>query len=229
MTDYASQGKTRKINVVDLAQCKNHQSYYTCLSRSASAADTVILQGFDTTKITKGVHGFLRQEFRELDLLDAITQHRFDDTLPGHIWGNLRNPMIRAFQLWKKEIGDKSHEDLWHPAQRWTKSLDDNEIRKSKSNDATWDSTVLQSYKILKKKRNRAKTHAVALSDLARFTSIATNKRPLDNSQIEENASNHAVAKRAKTTVVSTALRPAGFAWDAVNWSCSYDAVLSLV
>jgi hypothetical protein len=37
MTDYASQGRTRPDNLVDLNNCKNHQSYYTCLSRSATA------------------------------------------------------------------------------------------------------------------------------------------------------------------------------------------------
>ncbi|EDQ98317.1 uncharacterized protein LACBIDRAFT_336072 [Laccaria bicolor S238N-H82] len=33
MTDYASQGKTRPFNVVDLNSCRNHLSYYTALSR----------------------------------------------------------------------------------------------------------------------------------------------------------------------------------------------------
>ena len=32
MTDYASQGKTRPYNVVNLSHCKNFQSIYTCLS-----------------------------------------------------------------------------------------------------------------------------------------------------------------------------------------------------
>jgi hypothetical protein len=32
MTDYSSQGKTRKYNVVDLGYCRDHQSYYTALS-----------------------------------------------------------------------------------------------------------------------------------------------------------------------------------------------------
>lgn len=63
MTDYASQGKTRDYNVVDLSRCKGLQSIYTCLSRSASAANTVILQHFDTQKITKSISDFLRQEF----------------------------------------------------------------------------------------------------------------------------------------------------------------------
>ena len=37
MTDYASQGKTRPYNPVDLQHCNSHQSYYTCLSHCASA------------------------------------------------------------------------------------------------------------------------------------------------------------------------------------------------
>jgi hypothetical protein len=47
MTDYSSQGRTRPNNPVDLNSCHTHQSYYTCLSRSASAAGTIIVQGFD--------------------------------------------------------------------------------------------------------------------------------------------------------------------------------------
>ena len=66
-TDYAAQGHTRPDNVVELNNCKNHQSYYTCLSRSATSQGTIIMQGFDTTKITGGAHGTLRQEYRHLE------------------------------------------------------------------------------------------------------------------------------------------------------------------
>ena len=63
MTDYASQGKTRKYNVVDLGYSRDHQSYYTALSRSSSAAGTVLIQNFSIHKITCGISGWLRQEF----------------------------------------------------------------------------------------------------------------------------------------------------------------------
>ncbi|KAK0430931.1 hypothetical protein EV421DRAFT_1720974, partial [Armillaria borealis] len=62
MTDYTSQGKTRPFNVVDLHKCKTHQSLCTCLSQSASAAGTIILQGLSEGlkyKITKGASGAL--------------------------------------------------------------------------------------------------------------------------------------------------------------------------
>ena len=42
MTDFAAQGKTRKNNVVDLDKCQSHLSYYTCLSRSASAEVKIV-------------------------------------------------------------------------------------------------------------------------------------------------------------------------------------------
>ncbi|KAJ7927065.1 hypothetical protein B0H13DRAFT_1542437, partial [Mycena leptocephala] len=63
MTDYASQGKTRPINVVDLNNCRTHFSYYTALSRGTTSDGTLIVQGMDTSKISKGISGFLRQEF----------------------------------------------------------------------------------------------------------------------------------------------------------------------
>ena len=45
MTDYTSQGKPdQKIQLI--FNCRSHQSYYTCLSRSATASGTVIVQSF---------------------------------------------------------------------------------------------------------------------------------------------------------------------------------------
>lgn len=73
MTDFASQGKTRPNNSTDLNNLSSHQGYYTALSRSATACGALILQGFDARKITGGCSGALRQEFRELELLDEIT------------------------------------------------------------------------------------------------------------------------------------------------------------
>ncbi|KAF9050143.1 P-loop containing nucleoside triphosphate hydrolase protein, partial [Panaeolus papilionaceus] len=61
MTVYASQGKTRPDNPVHLLGLTSHQAYYTALSRSASAAGTVIIDGLDITQITGGCSGALRQ------------------------------------------------------------------------------------------------------------------------------------------------------------------------
>ena len=57
---------------MDLNNLRSHQSYYTALSRSATVEGTLILQGFDPKQITGGCSVALRQEFRELELLDEI-------------------------------------------------------------------------------------------------------------------------------------------------------------
>ncbi|KAF9457986.1 hypothetical protein BDZ94DRAFT_1174610, partial [Collybia nuda] len=95
MTDYAAQGKTRPKNVVHLNSCFSHMSYYTCLSRSASAAGTIIVQGFEPSVITRGCSGYLRQEFREHEILDDITRLRYEGLLPDSIEGHIRNSLIR--------------------------------------------------------------------------------------------------------------------------------------
>jgi hypothetical protein len=73
MTDYSSQGRTRKFNVVDIHNCRSHQSIYTCLSRGSTSNGTLITQDFTDKYMTGGLSGYLRQEFRELELLDEIT------------------------------------------------------------------------------------------------------------------------------------------------------------
>ena len=87
MTAHASQGKTRPFNVVHLNSCYSHMAYYTALSRSATADGTIIIQGFDSKVITRGCSGYLRQEFREHEILDDITRLRYEGHLPDHVNG----------------------------------------------------------------------------------------------------------------------------------------------
>ena len=74
MTDYSSQGRIRKYNVVDLNNCRSHQSMYTCLSRGSTYHGTAIVQDFNASKIQTGINSYLRQEFRELVMLNDITR-----------------------------------------------------------------------------------------------------------------------------------------------------------
>ncbi|RDX44583.1 hypothetical protein OH76DRAFT_1302649, partial [Lentinus brumalis] len=63
MTDFASQGRTRIFNVVHPRFCRNHQSLYTCLSRSASLAGTLMIDSFCPAKIKGGASASLRKEY----------------------------------------------------------------------------------------------------------------------------------------------------------------------
>ncbi|KAJ4483002.1 hypothetical protein C8J55DRAFT_394571, partial [Lentinula edodes] len=68
MTAYASQGQGLNPNATDLNTLNDHHAIYTALSRSRTAASTVILQGFDSRLITGGASGPLRKEYRELEI-----------------------------------------------------------------------------------------------------------------------------------------------------------------
>ena len=120
MTDFGSQGKTRPNNPSDLNNLKSHQSYYTALSRSATAEGTLILQGFDPRVITGGCSGALRQEFREMELLDEITRLRYSRKLPETIAsaGDTRNNIVSAFREWR---GEKYIPQNLHESIRWSK------------------------------------------------------------------------------------------------------------
>jgi hypothetical protein len=69
-------------------------AYYTALSRNASAAGTIIIQGFVLRVITKGCSGYLRQEFREQEVLDDIIRLRYEGQLAEYVNEHLRNPLI---------------------------------------------------------------------------------------------------------------------------------------
>ncbi|KAF9455475.1 hypothetical protein BDZ94DRAFT_1179893, partial [Collybia nuda] len=116
MTDYSSQGKTRTNNVIDLNNCRSHFSYYTCLSRSASAEGTAIIQGIDGSKITKGISGYLRQEFREHEILNEINHLLYEGILPKEIVGDCRREIIKTYRKWKGEFCDPP---LMPPALQW--------------------------------------------------------------------------------------------------------------
>ncbi|KAH6907182.1 hypothetical protein BKA70DRAFT_1104850 [Coprinopsis sp. MPI-PUGE-AT-0042] len=118
MTDFASQGKTRAYNVVDISASCDHQSVYTALSRGTSAAGTLIAQNFPAQLITGGVTGALRQEFRSLDILDEITDLRYNGKLPESVQGTHCKDLIKSFRLWKGETYVPRNT---HPCIRWSK------------------------------------------------------------------------------------------------------------
>ncbi|KAJ7027453.1 hypothetical protein C8F04DRAFT_1122503 [Mycena alexandri] len=115
-----SQGKSRVKNPVELTHCRDHRSYYVALSRGTTAEGTIIVQGFSAKKITSGMSGYLRQELRELEILDEITKLRFEGKLPRTVTGLYRRRLLRSFYAWKTDHRDPPH---YHPALRWDSSM----------------------------------------------------------------------------------------------------------
>ena len=118
MTDFSGQGKNRNKNPINIANCRSHTAIYTALSRTTTASGTLILCDFDNRKLTSGMNPSLRQEFRELELLDLISQEIFNNLLPYKPNLEMRYPLLRQFQLYK---GPNFQPD-WHPMLRWEDS-----------------------------------------------------------------------------------------------------------
>ena len=202
MTDYGSQGKTRIKNPVNLSHCKNFQSIYTCLSRSSNAAGTLIIQGFNSIKVTKGLPGHLRQEFRELHLLDNITKEIYEGRLNKKYFGPLRNPMIYKYQ---NEIKSKYCNNL----HRALKLFDGECIIKEKGEDGTWNMNIYENLTNLNRDENKMKRK---LTDL----------HNVENSHKKKKLSS---ASSPNLNMQS----PLGLTWDEKDYSCAYDSFFTVL
>ena len=249
MTDFASQGRTRVNNAVDLSSCSNHQSYYTCLSRSASAAGTIIIQGFDERKITGGASGYLRQEFRELEILNEITKLRYEICCPENINASFRNALIQQFMKWKGTLYVPNNV---HPSIRWNKS---DPLYASDTVESSWQ-IVKKSHK--PKENNSDATHFIAAkgsvpvmvtslistkNNEEKYLSNVTKKQKFyDTINVPNNHSITVDKKRKnnfeentnmcpskKRRISKTSIVPKGLIWDADNYSCAYDSILTIL
>ncbi|KAF8176665.1 hypothetical protein K438DRAFT_1607251 [Mycena galopus ATCC 62051] len=199
MTDYGSQGKSRDPNVVHLNNCRDHRAYYVALSRGHKAENTVILQGFDSSKITSGMSGYLRQEFRELELLDEITRLRFKGELPGVVRGVFRRELLQSYKHWK----GPTHRDPagLHAALQYRAHLDTDE---EPVDYGTWIPTIKPSRK-----------RKAPSSDNAPNKKPNTGPMPLNDGTVPSAAFS------------PKALGPIGLIWDSVNYSCAYDSLFT--
>ncbi|THU84645.1 hypothetical protein K435DRAFT_870084 [Dendrothele bispora CBS 962.96] len=133
MTDYASQGRTRTCNVVDINSSRDFRAVYTSLSRSSSAAGTLIFQGFNSDVISGGLkNGGYRQELRELELLDEITRLRYLGQLPASTPNETRSFILKHFRSIK---GAYYLPPKIHPAVAWSEN---NAFDISKEPEMTW-------------------------------------------------------------------------------------------
>ncbi|KIM74020.1 hypothetical protein PILCRDRAFT_52053, partial [Piloderma croceum F 1598] len=221
MTDYASQGRTRPKNPVDLNSCKTHQSYYTCLSRSSTAEGTIIVQGFNPKIITGGATGYLRQEFRELEILDEITKLKYEGKLPLSIDGHRRNTVIRQFQKWK---GTSYIPGNVHHAIRWNQRDPLNML--PVVTDSPWQ--ILQ-----KNDKSESKQFKTKKSNFANFVPAEGSVPVILKCKLDDDDESIPVLKKAKTITVTVnddlGQGPLGFIWDGENYSCAYDAVFTIL
>ncbi|KAI0349497.1 hypothetical protein OH77DRAFT_1464029 [Trametes cingulata] len=111
VTDFGCQGQTWNKSIAHTTHCRTHQSLYTVFSRCTSLHDTIILDGFDATKIQRGPAPALLQEFYELELLDEITRLREDGKLPPSVRGTTRGELLTSFLAAQTEDYVPPHAD----------------------------------------------------------------------------------------------------------------------
>ena len=224
MTDYACQGKTRLFNVVDLSYCRDHQSYYTCLSRSASSAGTVIIQGFNSDIITKGASGYLRQEFRELEILNEITKLIYEQNNSSYQFnGTTRNMLLRQYQniqemllVLNDDIKQSSADSISE-----IQPITDSAWQIIDRHTSTFDKNCTQLAETSKFIPAKGTTGLEKLSTDP-VPKLQSKKRKLDN-QIRSSA------KKAYTIPEVHYNEPIGLKWDEVNYSCAYDSLFTIL
>ncbi|KAJ7441125.1 hypothetical protein FB451DRAFT_1106259, partial [Mycena latifolia] len=209
MTDYTSQGKSRSINVAELANCKNHMSYYVALSRGTSAKGTVIVQGLSTDKITGGMSGYLRQELRELEILDEITRLRCAGALPPSVTGLYRRRLIRSFYAWKTNHKDPAH---FHPSMKWSKSM----------GPRVPEPVTYSEWRPSVKINNKRKNTAVDVEAGSKPEPEAKRAKKGDDNR-------EGRSQRSDATDNITNTRPIGLVGDSQDHSCAYDATFTIL
>ncbi|KAL6304472.1 hypothetical protein BKA93DRAFT_732887, partial [Sparassis latifolia] len=206
MTDFGCQGRTRANNPCHLKYNRNHQSLYTCLSRSSSLEGILILQGYEKTKLHGGASGALRRAFRELEILDFITAARFKGELPFPVVNATRNSVICSFQQWK---GNRYVPPAIHAALDWS-ATPLPMLEPPKPPDA---------WKLVDKP---GKTDAVVSPAIN--TIRTSQKCKVMTSDFIPVTSLHSAMQDTSHTVSRSCLN-----WDAANWSCAYDPILTIM
>ncbi|KAI9059282.1 hypothetical protein FKP32DRAFT_1580415 [Trametes sanguinea] len=225
MTDYASQGRTRVNNVVHLTHCKNHQSIYTCLSRSSSLQGTLLLDGFDASKIRGGASSALRQEFRELELLDDITRLRDEGLLPETVCGSSRRELLKSFVAWK---GKKYVPPHVHPALDWANAADDG-LPATVDTQPAMDALFYRKGDKLPQSDPGSTVAGISVATARpKRTQNVGDWSPRAKKRVRDEAAYDVDRPPAVVSSVYEVVRR-GLIWDSEDWSCAYDAILTVL
>ena len=191
----------------------------------------MIIQGFDPQRITGGHSGFLRQEFRELELLDEITRLRYLGKLP-HSELQTRRALIHWFRTLK---GEDFVPKATHAAIRWSKDDpmeleepdDDVDFELLKKSDETKKKEKAQKHRQLNQVANYipakgSKALKVASDEPGRRCGV----KPAQPKQTEKaDRFTKAVSKKKQREIVQRQINSLqGFIWND-TLSCAYDSV----
>ena len=209
---------------------------------------TIIVQGFDHSKFMGGVTGWLRQEFRELELLDEITRIKYEGKLPSTVQGATRVALIHSYRTYK---GTKYVPKTVHGALKWSdhdpfaleepykeaewelvKHTKDKKPAKKQSGDPELDAhaepTVTQ--------RELLEAKYVPAKGSTQLTMLSTDaggrtKRKHTGESAEDS---ERYKKQAKTGASSSSINhrghePTCFTWNEATYSCAFDTLFGIM
>jgi hypothetical protein len=235
---------------VDLQHSNSHQSYYTCLSRCASAKGTLIMQSLQPSVITGGCSGWLQQEFRDLEILDEITRLAFHSKLMPEINGHCGNTLIKQFRTWK---GLNYVPENLHPAIKWSaqqpypsevemqgiqwKIVVQNEKLNSNLKSSTSSTpNFFAAAKGSKPPQHKTveytgtKRKADNQNELHAIKKSKTFHNPCENTTKQKNEKeSDRPNKKQRLITFDEDDAPSGTQWDGENYSCAYNALFTIL
>ncbi|KAJ7759745.1 hypothetical protein DFH07DRAFT_741055, partial [Mycena maculata] len=159
--------------------------------------------------------GYLRQELRELEILDNITRMRCEGTLPRSVTGIYRRRLIRSYYAWKSSHRDPAY---FHPAMKWKASMGPRVPEAIVYSE--WRPTVAKSKK---------RSNAVIDEEPKSFGAQPPAKRTKPTVHVHADSMSITSVSREPVTARSAIHKPAGLVWDARDWSCGYDAIFTIL
>ncbi|KAJ7488446.1 hypothetical protein B0H11DRAFT_1692824, partial [Mycena galericulata] len=149
----------------------------------------------------------LRQELREIEILNEITRLRFNNVLPKTVTGLYRRTLIRSYQAWK---GVNYEIHGLHPSLEWQPDMGPRFVESFEY--GSWNATATT------RPPEACVTKASEMLKRAADTELSvSNKRQKTSSLLP---------------VVSRIPRggmPVGLIWDNIDFSCAYDATLGIL
>lgn len=234
MADYCSQGKTRLVNPIHLKDCRNHQSVYTCLSRSSCAGSTIILEDFPDEKITNGLNGDLRLEFRELEMLNEITRRQLSGTLNNNVKSIVRRELIKQFVTHEDPYipRDIHNEIQWNDMSPFLENLTHTEswqiISKSDRKRSLEESNAETKYQNVNQSRKQPRFSEPKMKLFSNSPKPLPPNISLSN-QVNINPRPAYIENEPRHHLITRFQAPKGLSWDSQNFSCAYDSLFPIL
>lgn len=224
LTDYGAQGQTRKQNPVDLRNCGSYRGFYVALSRSATSKGLIIVSDFteNAHMIQGGLEGFVRQEYRELELLNEITKLKYEGKLPDNIHGHRRNTLIRQYQAW---AGLGTAPKGIHRTITWSAESPMTALEPIKDDQWTMLGAGVKSKPADDTSQRQAFVNRVCVPALGSSAIVVS---PAKKHALNDLADPRP-AKKFKSKSAEDEECPIGFIQDNQNYSCAYDALFNIL